>query len=245
MDTPLPLPFLIIKLGDTLEGLRIGRGDFDRWIADGLGAPAVPVQVCDPRRGDALPAHGSIAGAVVTGSHAMVTHRADWSERTAQWLAEGVARGTPLLGICYGHQLLAHAMGGVVDDHPQGLEIGSIDVTLAPAATDDPLFCGMPGRFRAHAVHRQTALRLPAGAVVLAGNAHEPHHAFRIGGCAWGVQFHPEFDAEAMRGYIDALATDPAPLRAAVTDTPAAAGLLGRFARWAEAHRPVHTLETT
>ncbi|XAH25835.1 glutamine amidotransferase [Xylophilus sp. GW821-FHT01B05] len=235
MDTPHPLPFLIIKLGDTLDALRSERGDFDCWIAEGLGATAVPVQVCDPRRGDALPAHASIAGAVVTGSHAMVTHRADWSERTAQWLAEGVARGTPLLGICYGHQLLAHALGGVVDDHPQGLEMGSVDIALHPAASDDPLFHGLPSHFRAHAVHRQTALRLPEGAVALASNSHEPHHAFRVGDCAWGVQFHPEFNADAMRGYIDALASDPAPLRAGVSDTPIAAGLLGRFARWAEA----------
>jgi len=92
-------------------------------------------------------------------------------------------------------------------------------------------------------VHRQSALRLPAGAVRLASNAHEPVQAFRVGANAWGVQFHPEFDAEAMRGYIDLLAddlksggADPAALRGGVGRTDAAAGLLGRFARIVEAH---------
>ena len=102
---------------------------------------------------------------------------------------------------------------------------------------------GLPAQFPAHVVHWQSALRLPEGAVRLAGNDHEPVHAFRIGKHAWGVQFHPEFDGEAMRGYIDLLAddlasagVDPAALRERVGPTDAAAGLLGRFARIVEAH---------
>ena len=95
-------------------------------------------------------------------------------------------------------------------------------------------------------VHWQSALRLPEGAVRLAASAHEPVHAFRAGKHAWGVQFHPEFDAEAMRGYIDnlrgeltAMGTDPAALRDGVGDTAVAASLLGRFARIAEARQGV------
>jgi len=67
-----------------------------------------------------------------------------------------------------------------------------------------------------------------------------------VGGNAWGVQFHPEFDAGVMRGYIDMLAgdlsaegADPAALRENVAATDAAAGLLGRFARIVEAHQGV------
>ena len=101
----------------------------------------------------------------------------------------------------------------------------------------------MPARFDGQVVHWQSALRLPAGAVRLAGNAFEPHQAFRVGPRAWGLQFHPEFDAEVMRGYIDHLAgelcaggADPDALRARVADTGAATGLLRRFACIAEAH---------
>ena len=92
-------------------------------------------------------------------------------------------------------------------------------------------------------VHWQSALRLPAGAVRLAGNAFEPHQAFRIGQRAWGLQFHPEFDAEVMRGYVDlmaeelrALGTDPAALHSRVAGTETATDLLRRFACIAEAH---------
>ncbi len=77
---------------------------------------------------------------------------------------------------------------------------------------------------------------MPHGAVGLAANAHEPHHAFRIGRCAWGVQFHPEFDAAAMRGYVEAHADglpDAAAVAGTVAPTPEAASLLTRFARLA------------
>lgn len=73
---------------------------------------------------------------------------------------------------------------------------------------------------------------------MLAGSAHEPNQAFRVGPAAWGVQFHPEFSARAMRAYVDQLAPelrdeghDPAALGARVVDTPAAAKVLRSFAR--------------
>ncbi|MDQ0082808.1 GMP synthase (glutamine-hydrolyzing) [Variovorax boronicumulans] len=246
MDNHRPHPLVIVKLGDTFEALRAQRGDFEHWIADGLDTHALPLLVVDPRRGDALPDPAEVSGAVVTGSHAMVSHREPWSETTAAWLAQLVARDTPVLGICYGHQLLAHALGGEAGDHPQGAEVGTVTVTLDDAAATDQLLHGLPAQFPAHAVHWQSALRLPEGAVRLAGNDHEPVHAFRAGAHAWGVQFHPEFDADVMRGYIDQLAgdlaragTDPAALREHVVPTDAAAGLLGRFARIVEAHHGV------
>jgi len=243
MEDLSPRPLAIIKVGETFDALRDRQGDFEHWIAAGLGATRLPVVVLDPRRGDTLPAPQTIAGAVVTGSHAMVSHREAWSEATGAWLRGLVAQGTPLLGICFGHQLLADALGGEAGDHPGGLEVGTVVVELCADAASDALLHDLPARFDAHMVHRQSALRLPEGAVRLAGNAFEPNQAFRVGRCAWGLQFHPEFDAEAMRGYIDLMAdalraagADPAALRERVTGTATSAQLLGRFAHIAEEH---------
>jgi len=243
MEDIEPRPLAIVKVGDTFEPLRERRGDFEHWIAAGLGDTSLPVVVLDPRRGDTLPDPSTLAGAIVTGSHAMVSHREPWSESTGRWLARMVAHDTPVLGICFGHQLLADALGGEAGDHPVGMEVGTVQVELRPEAADDPLTKGLPQRFDAHVVHRQSALRLPKDAVRLAGNDFEPTQAFRIGQHAWGVQFHPEFDDDVMRGYVEHLAEplrtegrNPAALEADVKPTPAAAGLLQRFARIAEAH---------
>lgn len=237
---------LIIKLGDTLAHVRTAKGDFEDWISHGLRASGkvLDIEVCDPRQGDILPpAHANkqhispLAGVVVSGSHAMVTDREGWSEHTACWLRDAVNAGLPVLGICYGHQLLAHALGGTVEDHPDGLEVGTTDVWLTHEGEDDPLFASLPSHWPAQVAHRQTVTTLPMGAVHLAHNRFEPHHAFRVGRCAWGVQFHPEFDTHATRAYIDHLSGSLAQqgqsahgLKEGVQPTPAAASLLARFA---------------
>lgn len=229
-------PILIISTGNTFDAIRDEHGDFDDWIAAGLGH-SMPVERLDARAGNCLPDPGRFAGAVITGSHAMVTDGAAWSERLAQWLRCCVDRQLPVLGICYGHQLLAHAMGGTVGFHPQGMEIGTHTISLAPEARNDALFNALPAAFPAHLVHAQSVLALPPGARLLASSVHEPHQAFRIGQNAWGVQFHPEFDEAAMRGYRDAMAPALAAANPGtdatiniLPDTRHAALLLARFA---------------
>lgn len=233
-------PLLIIKTGQTLACLKAQGEDFEDWIIAGLGLPASVVVVADVVAGAVLPDPLQLAGIVVTGSPAMVTEHAPWSERSARYLREAVHAELPVLGICYGHQLLAHAMGGEVAYHPRGREIGTVAVSVTAAVLEDPLFAKLPPHFPAHASHSQSVLRLPEQAVLLASSAHDEHHGFRIGAKAWGVQFHPEFDARIMQGYVQARQED---LRAEGFDiedvlrqikpTPEATRLLRDFARLA------------
>lgn len=195
--------FLIVQTGSTLPSVRARHGDFPEWFRRGLRLRRDEVDVVDAER-DALPPAGAYAGVVVTGSPAMVSERLDWSERAAQWLAQTIDAGSAVLGVCYGHQLLAHALGGRVDYHPNGREVGTVAIERLPDSDDDALFANAPQRFAAHVSHQQSVLDLPAGARVLARSAHDPHHAVRYAPRAWGLQFHPEFSAEIMRGYLDA-----------------------------------------
>ncbi|WP_174873555.1 glutamine amidotransferase [Vogesella oryzae] len=227
---------LIIKTGEPHAAVQAEHGNFEHWIVRELGSDAAAWRVVDVTGGEALPAVAEVAGAIITGSPAMVSDRADWSEEAAAWLREAHAANVPLLGICFGHQLLAHALGGEVGYHPGGPEVGTVQVQRQPAAAGDALFDAMPPQFAAQALHWQSVLRLPPGATVLAANAFEPHHAFRVGR-SWGVQFHPEFDTAASVSLIDvltpALEKEQQPvvaLRAGVAPTPEAATLLPRFA---------------
>lgn len=198
----------IIKTGSALPEIAGTQGDFEDWIHAGLlvGLPetegALSIEVLDARSDDqtlvALPPVSQCAGIVVTGSHAMVTDAAPWMVALESWLRDASLGGVPVLGICFGHQMVAHALGGLVGPHLDGLELGSVRVAVRVDVSGDPLWQDMPAEFDANAVHYQTVIRLPADAVALAANLHEPHRAFRWRSNVWGVQFHLEFNRQVM-----------------------------------------------
>jgi len=232
----MSLKIAVIKVGSTYPSIAETHRDFEHWIARGAGLDPDAMQVIDVVAGERPPDPGAVRGVVVTGSPSMVTEREEWSERTAEWLAQAVTRTTPILGICYGHQLLAHALGGEVANNPRGRQIGTVDVTLTEHAEHDPLLSALRPVSHLPVSHLQSVIRLPDAARLLASSPGDPFHAFRYGDNAWGVQFHPEFNATIARAYIrEREATmlqeglDPKALSASATDTDDGTRLLQRF----------------
>ncbi len=231
-------PILIIRTGRAPDDIRARHGDFPHWFRLGASLSARQLRVVDVAAGETLPAPAEVAGAMITGSAAMVTERAAWSEQTAGWIRSAMDAELPLLGVCYGHQLMAHALGGRVDYLPGGREIGTQPIQLTAAAAGDPLARLLPDSFRAHTTHEQSVLECPPETSVLAGSARDPHHLLRYGPNAISVQFHPEFSAEVMRVYIKRKqadmrreGADPQQAFRAVAATPVARRLLRQFAR--------------
>ena len=227
----------IIKTGTTFPNTAKQLGDFDSWTLNGLKLRRSEAEVVDVVAGDTLPAAETCRGIVVTGSHAMVTDCLPWSKAIAAWIPSIIEAEVPFLGICYGHQLLAQALGGTVGFHPEGKELGTVDIHPLPDTMTDPFFCALPSAFKAHTSHSQTVLSLPQDAVCLASNSFEPNQAFRVGSCAWGVQFHPEYNRKIMESYIleqtkelEAAGRDASALLRTIRETPIAASLLIRFA---------------
>ncbi len=196
-------PLIILKTGSTYPEIFEEHGDFEDWMKAGLKLPEEMTQVLDAQDLVLSPDNHAAGAVVVTGAVEMVTDHAPWSEAAGVWLADLYAEGVPILGVCYGHQLLAHVLGGDVGYHPAGREIGTITIHTLPAAQDDLLFADLPESFPAQATHAQSVLTLPEGAVRLASSDFDFNSAFRMGERAWGVQFHPEFSAPVMRMYVD------------------------------------------
>jgi GMP synthase (glutamine-hydrolysing) len=245
---------LIVKTGEALPPVKALLGDFEEWIARGLGRRLDDLEVANVYQGDALPNAREISGVVVTGSPAMVSERADWSEDAARWLADVVREDVvPALGLCYGHQLFAHGLGGEVGANPNGREVGTVDVTFDPDPRDSSDVPAMEGKgeralsmlfesgvFPAHMTHVESVLRLPMGARVLARTALDPHAVVEFGPRQWGVQFHPEFDRLILQRYVDARREvleeegfEPDRLIADAIETPALSSILARFADFA------------
>lgn len=194
---------LIIKTGTTYPSVREKAGDFDDMIIVKAGLDRDDATICPVYQGEALPRPEEFNSVIITGSHDNVTDRASWMQDLMDWVRERAYGRVAMLGICFGHQLMSIALGGAADFHPRGVEIGTVEVELTAAGSADPLMAGLPGRFYVHATHAQTVIVPPPGASVLAYNTHERHHALSFGKKAWGLQFHPEYTADIVRGYIE------------------------------------------
>ncbi len=231
------MEILVLRTGDAIGELIERRGEFARWIRETVGDDGqhtwseldVRFQAPGETRADAV---------IITGSAASVTERAPWMIRTEAWLRERVDEGTPVLGICFGHQLLAQALGGRVVKNAAGREIGTVKCSRCD--DDDPIFRGLPRDLTVNATHVDTVHDLPAGARLLASTKLERHAAFALKSHVWGVQFHPEIDGDIMRGYVDARShvlrsegIDTDALRAACIDTPHGVQILKNFVRLA------------
>lgn len=173
--------------------IMASQGTPASWFVQALNIPVEQVLVCNPAANDTLPAANEFDVAIITGSWAMVTDKLDWSELTANWAQQMVNRDKRLLGVCYGHQIMAYAMGGIVDYNPNGREQGTFNISVNEAGSKDELIGFMPKSFKAHLSHAQSVIKAPAGSQVLASNSHDANQIIRYGKNALSMQFHPEF----------------------------------------------------
>jgi len=228
-------PIALIKTGGTIPQIKLVHGDFEDWFAEGMGVSDL-LQV-DVYRQEPLPVAEKLAAIVITGSAAMVSEKEDWSENTGAWLVQAMQKEVPILGVCYGHQLLAHALGGHVGPNPKGRQIGTVKAQLLESADGDPLLGHLPRFFSAQSSHSEVVLELPPGAERLATSPLSDNFAIRFAENVWGVQFHPEFSAPVMSEYIRYRADDlreeglnPDRLLDRITDTEEANSVLLKFA---------------
>src|SRR5260370_3559602 len=174
------------------------------WLRRRLGRP---VTLPDRLEEDGLLVLGGRMSVVDDGKYS-------WLADIRRLLCHAVDLPRPALGICLGGQLLAQTFGGTVTPGDRGLEAGIVRIRWRPEAQADALFANLPMPFLAGAMHDDMVKTLPEIAVWLGHSDMYPHHAFRVGPYAWGVQFHPEV---SLAGYGDWVAargwTDPVALR--------------------------------
>lgn len=110
-----------------------------------------------------------------------------------------IASDKPFLGICYGHQLVAHIQGGCICNNKDQSKIGTHGVELTFDGRNDPLFAELPQRFDAQYGHKDSICALPDGATLLASSDKCNGAALRYGCNVYTTQFHPELTMDDVR----------------------------------------------
>lgn len=204
---------------------------FQHWPTGGPGRFAATFRDhafrLDVRRLD-LPAEGAnrhvpgdfddVEGVVVLGGPQNVGEPHPWMQAEVEFVREAHARQLPLLGICLGHQIIAHALGGEVGPMAKP-EAGFVRVQQVPAGNTDTILAGIPWGTWQLQMHGQEVKTLPPDATLLASSAGCRVQCFRAGVRTYGFQWHPECD----RPMVDALFTASAKDLAAAGVTPDAA----------------------
>ncbi len=232
----------ILETGQVSEDLRVRHGDFPAMFARLLGAvdPGLDfftVSVVS----DAMPAAPDEAdGWVITGSEHGVYDDLPWIEPMKAFLRRCLAERVPVVGICFGHQILAEAMGGRVEKSSKGWTLGvqDYDVAYRPGWMTD-----LPDHFSVGAMHQDQVIEKPEGATILARSPSCPYAALAYGDpeapLAVTVQPHPEFTAEFFDALIEARTGDVLP-EALAAEARASLGRPVHSAEWA--HRIVDFL---
>jgi GMP synthase-like glutamine amidotransferase len=167
-------------------------GDYAQMFG-ALFAEHFTLQPYDAINGELPAALDECDGYLVTGSRYSAYDDEPWIHELKAFIRLLVAAQKPFVGICFGHQLLAEALGGKVEKTASGWGVGVREIEIVnhenwmqPAQT----VC------RLHYMHQDQVTKLPLESVLLGSSQHCLVAMFRIGSAALGIQAHPEFVAE-------------------------------------------------
>ncbi|RLC49054.1 MAG: glutamine amidotransferase [Candidatus Cloacimonadota bacterium] len=222
----------ILKMGTIRKSVS---EDYDVLLIDGIGLSTDHFTIIDVPNGNELPYDIELDGIVISGASKMLTDEFDWLEPLSEWLRYFAKKHVPILGICFGHQIIAHAWGGKVLDNPNEIEVGTKQIDFRKEVKNDQLLKEYYPVINAQVSHVQSVITLPEDTIVLASSKQEPYQAFRIGENIWGLQFHPEFNADVIKKLIVSKdkkypgKIDVDRLLAEVKETPESYSILRKF----------------
>ena len=141
-------------------------------------------------------------GWLITGSRHGVYDDLPWIGAASAFIRGAMDRDVPVLGICFGHQLLAHAMGGLVEKSDRGWGIGVQEYQVVKRP---PWMSGSPDRIAFQSIHQDQVVEAPANALRVATSEFCPSAALAYGSTGFSIQAHPEFTPEFSLALLEAV----------------------------------------
>ncbi|HUS61730.1 MAG TPA: hypothetical protein VMY34_06005 [Acidimicrobiales bacterium] len=163
--------------------------------------PSCDIVGYDVRAGALPAAPDECDGWICTGSQRSVYDSDGWIDAMSGFVRDVRDRRVPFVGICFGHQLIAHALGGRVERAESGWGVGTLQASVTRSAA-----WMVPGQdsYALLYSHQDQVVAMPMGGRVLASADHAPVAMLVVGDTMLGIQGHPEFGAP----YLEALLAD-------------------------------------
>ena len=190
---------LIIDCGPSLSNVSKHFGVAPEWIMESLKNKGCSFTWVKPYNGDKIQSNNADAW-IITGSPHSVYDVTDWMVDIEEEMKNIQSSHIPVLGICFGHQLIAKSFGGKVELNPNGWELGAYPVQITAAGKKSQLFSGIENYAIVYESHQDSVTVLPENAIEFARN-NKGNQAFIIHDYFYGVQFHPEFSWEVIKMY--------------------------------------------
>ena len=191
---------IILSAGPGLQQVVEKYGHSSEWIPNILSDYSIDFEDKKAYENDFGPID-DVDGWIITGSKYSVYDNVSWIKKLQNHLINVFNTNKPVLGICFGHQLIAHTLGGIVEKNSLGWELGSYKINLSENGNKSRLFSGINGDDYFYESHQDVVAELPKGSTLLASNIMG-NQSFRYNNL-YGVQFHPEFSFDITKELID------------------------------------------
>ncbi|KAH7123489.1 class I glutamine amidotransferase-like protein [Dactylonectria estremocensis] len=193
-ETPVSIAETQGSYGEIVE--RLVRRGFAQ--AEG-SVPELHITKWDVVKAQSYPSLGEIDGIFLTAGKYAAYDEYPWASKLIGFLKQSYIGHIPILAICYGHQILARALGGTVIKNPKGCELSVTRIDLTPSGID--LF--ETDHLNLHQMHLDTVVDLPSGMQTLGSSAISEVQFMYEAGRVLGVQGHPEANGFIIKDNLD------------------------------------------
>ncbi|MGR3473041.1 MAG: type 1 glutamine amidotransferase [Sulfitobacter sp.] len=180
----------ILQTGHSPEDFREQLGDYGEMFTKLLDGHDFDFQIWSVVDGILPERVDEADGWLITGSKHGAYEDHDWIPLLEDFIRETYADGRPMIGVCFGHQVIAQALGGKVEKFTGGWSIGRTEYDMDG------------DKLALNAWHQDQVVELPEGAKVVASSDFCPYAALAYDNRIWTVQPHPEFGHDFIDGLI-------------------------------------------